>query len=301
VSRWILALAGILVAACGSLTADVSRSPSPAPSALRTRVERLAPALSFAPFAPDDTGTGFDLSVSLVARPVSRDQQQSAGMGEPLLLVQLSIAGGGKPALTMIQGPEGCCAEMVRLTAPSEVTIRATPPIHGQLGSAANTNTDARTLTWLQPAGSGRSTFIALLATPFGPQFDEAGLLRVARSMRAVDRGASGQAIVLYFSTHISHSPTGHRVFVAPGAAPLPEQARLIDGAGQVIATAGFEAPKSYDCLHAAAGVAALAVPQNVVERFARQNGDAGYRVEARIGGAWKPVELVASGCASIE
>jgi hypothetical protein len=44
-----------------------------------------------------------------------------------------------------------------------------------------------------------------------------------------------------------------------------------------------------------------LAVPQNVVERFARQNGDAGYRVEARIGGAWKPVELVASGCASIE
>jgi hypothetical protein len=119
--------------------------------------------------------------------------------------------------------------------------------------------------------------------------------------MRAVGSGARGQVILLYVSTHTSHSPTGHRVFVAAGAAPLPEQARLIDPAGQVTATAGFEAPKSYDCLHAAAGVAALAVPQSVVDGFAKQNGDLGYRVEARIGGAWKPVELVASGCASIE
>jgi hypothetical protein len=297
----ILALTGVLIAACGGLTADGSRSPSPGPSALRSRLERLAASLSFQPFAPDNTGTGFDLSVSLFARPAPRDQQPSAGLGEPLVLVQLSIAGGGKPVLTMIQGPEGCCADMVRLTAPTEVTLRATPLLRGQLGAAANPNTDGRTLSWLQPTGSSRLTFIALLATPFSTQFDEEGLLRVARSMRAVDRGAPGNVILLYASTHTSHSPTGHRLFVAASEAPLPQEARLIDRAGQVVASAGFEVPKSYDCLHAAAGVAALAVAQNVVEGFARQTGDSGYRVEARIGATWKPVELVASGCASIE
>ena len=269
-------------------------------------MERLAPSLAFDPFVPDDVAAGFEVSVALFARPAPREQQPSAGLGEPLLLVRLTVAGGGKTALTMVQGPEGCCAEMVRLNAPVDVTIRAPQSggeaqIRGQVGSAANPNTDGPTLAWLQPTASGHRTFIALLATPFGTQFDQDGLLRVARSMRVVDRGTAAAPILLYWSTFTSHDPSGYRLFAAARSAPLPEEARLIDRAGQIINSARFEPPKPYDCLHAAAGVAAFAVPRDVVDAFNSQRGDSGYRVEARVAGGWMPVELVASGCFATE
>lgn len=305
VGHRILALTLVLVAACGSLTTQAPPSPTPPPSPLRNGVARLASSLAFDPFVPDDFGAGFDISASLVARPVPRDRP-SAPLGEPLLLVRLTLAGGGKTALTMLQGPEDCCAEMVRLTTPVDLTIRASqtggaPEIRGQLGSPANRNTDGSTLAWLQPAASGRRTYVALLATAFGTQFERDGLLRIARSMRVVDRGTAAVPILLYWSTFTSHDPSGYRLFAGARSAPLPEEARLIDGAGQIINIAPFEPPKAYDCLHAAAGVAAFAVPRDVVEAFNPQRGDSGYRVEARVAGGWMPVELVASGCFATE
>ncbi len=118
--------------------------------------------------------------------------------------------------------------------------------------------------------------------------------------MRTVDKRPRGDVLLLYLSTHTSHSASGHRVYVAAKTGPLPEEARLLDARGSVIATAPFAPPQAYECLKAAAGMAAFAVSHDVIEGFGQTVG-AGYRVEARLGTAWRPVQLVSSGCASIE
>ena len=140
---------------------------------------------------------------------------------------------------------------------------------------------------------------MALRATSFA-QLDEQGLLAIAQSMRPVTKQSRGDALLLYLSTHVSHSPSGHRVYIAAKTRPLPDEARLSDASGNVIAMASFQAPESYGCLKAAAGVAALPVPHDVVETFGQTVGD-GYRVEARVGNTWRSVQLVSSGCFSTE
>ena len=264
----------------------------------------MAPALSFQAFVPDDLPPGLTVTASLFALPPGFDRQAKA-LGDPLLYLQFTPAGGGKLALTVLQGPEGCCVDLPRTGSAVDTVIRSARPgipgsagaeVRGQLFSTRSP-TEGPTLTWNEPA-AGRPTYIALMATPFGAQFDEQGLLSLARSMRAVDRPASTDTIVLYLSTHTSHSPSGHRVSVASKMGPVPDEARLVDASGLVIASARFEPPSSYGCLSAAAGVAVFAVPGEVL---AGVNISSDYRVEARVAGAWRPVQLVFSGCSSVE
>ena len=304
VRSWMLALV-VVLGACGSVGNAGPPSPTPSPSPLRSAVERMAPALSFQAFVPDALPPGLTVTASLFALPPGFDRPAKA-LGDPLLYLQFIPAGGGKLALTVLQGPEGCCLDLPRTGSAVDTVIRsartgipgiAGAEVRGQLFSTRSP-TDGPTLTWNEPTASGRPTHIALMATPFGAQFDEQGLLSLARSMRAVDRPASTDTIVLYLSTHTSHSPSGHRVSVAPKTGPVPDEARIVDASGLVIASARFEPPSSYGCLSAAAGVAVFAVPGEVLGGLSISSD---YRVAARVAGAWRPVQLVSSGCSSIE
>jgi hypothetical protein len=296
--RTVLPLVLVLaVTACGD---PGSGGPSPRPSEVRTAVERLAPYLAFQAFAPDESPPGVLDRVSLFAvqRPNQPDRDV---LGEPVLGAEYVLAPGAKTTVYLIEGPADCCADMFRGSDRTPVVIRPAsggrPEVRGEIvlprGAAEGPS------VWWHEAAAGERTFIALRATTFA-QLGEKGLLAIAQSMRAVSRQPRGDALLLYLSTHVSHSPSGHRVYIAAKARPLPEEARLSDSTGKVIATAAFQAPEPYGCLKSAEGVAALAVPHDVVEKFGQTVGG-GYRVEARVGAAWRPVQLVSSGCFSTE
>lgn len=140
---------------------------------------------------------------------------------------------------------------------------------------------------------------MVLWATGFGPYVDERALLDLARSTRPVPHGPSGDEILLYLSAHVSHSPTGHRVFLTARSTPLPEAARLVEANGRIVATARFEAPASHGCLFAAA-VAEFPVAHDVVEAFSGLSV-VGHRAEALVRAGWRPVRIVMSNCFSVE
>lgn len=77
----------------------------------------------------------------------------------------------------------------------------------------------------------------------------------------------------------------------------------MIDPDGTVYAAARFDTPQTYECLAAAAGVAGFAVPLDVLRKFGpgQFGPTTGYRAEVLIGGSWRPVQLVAGPCFSIE
>ena len=222
-------------------------------------------------------------------------------LGEPILSAEYVLAPGAKTTVYLIEAPADCCADMFQSADRTAVVVRPAsggrPELRGELvrprGAA-----EGPSLWWHEPA-EGERTFVALRATSFA-QLDEQGLLAIAQSMRAVTKQSRGAALLLYLSTHVSHSPSGHRVYIAAKARPLPDEARLSDASGSVIAMTSFQAPESYGCLKAAAGVAALPVPHEVVEKFGQTVG-ADYRVEARVGNTWRQVQLVSSGCFSTE
>jgi hypothetical protein len=196
-------------------------------------------------------------------------------LGEPILTAEYVLVPGGKTTVYLIEGPADCCADMFRGSDRTAVVVRPAsggrPEVRGEVvrprGAA-----EGPSLWWHEPA-AGKLTFVALRATNFA-QLDEQGLLTIARSMRAVTKQSRGDAFLLYLSTHVSHSASGHRVYIAAKARPLPDEARLSD--------------------------ASAAVPHEVVEKFGRTVG-ADYRVEVRVGAAWRPVQLVSSGCFSTE
>jgi hypothetical protein len=238
------------------------------------------------------------VSLYALQRPNQPDRDV---LGEPILTAEYVLVPGGKTTVYLIEGPADCCADMFRGSDRTAVVVRPAsggrPEVRGEVvrprGAA-----EGPSLWWHEPA-AGKLTFVALRATNFA-QLDEQGLLTIARSMRAVTKQSRGDAFLLYLSTHVSHSASGHRVYIAAKARPLPDEARLSDASGNVIATAPFQAPEPYGCLKAAEGTAALAVPHEVVEKFGRTVG-ADYRVEVRVGAAWRPVQLVSSGCFSTE
>lgn len=296
--RIVLPLVLVLsVAACGDTG---SAGPSARPSEIRTAVERLAPYVAFQAFVPDESPPGVLDRVSLYAlqRPMQPDRNV---LGEPILSAEYALAPGAKTTVYLIEGPAECCADMFQGADRTAVVVRPAgggrPEVRGELirprGAA-----EGPSLWWHEPA-SGDRTFVAVRATSFA-QLDERGLVAIAQSMRAVSKQSRGDALLLYLSTHVSHSPSGHRVYIAAKSRPLPDEARLSDANGDVIATASFQAPEPYGCLKSAEGVAALAVSHDVVEKFGQTVG-AGYRVEARVGAAWRPVQLVSSGCFSTE
>lgn len=309
-----LALLGLVFAACGaapgfeapgSLPEPTLGPTSPESSSLRDRVGQLAATLSFQPFVPDDVPQG------LMGRPSLRSDSAEGAPGEPLLVVEFTDGAAERTTLLLIEGPGGCCLAYSRgYGVPADgappvkldTLIRSRAPLyagdpHSEVRGELIRDADGLTLWWHESALPGGRTYLALKA-PKG--FDEQTLLRVARSMRGVDRPASRDAVLLYWSTHESHNPAGHRVFVGAIGGALPDEARLLDADGQVVASARFEQPKFYHCLRGASAVAPLAVPLDVVHQFMRMRAG-GYRVEVFLGGTWRAATLVASGCASIE
>jgi hypothetical protein len=107
--------------------------------------------------------------------------------------------------------------------------------------------------------------------------------------------------VLLYLSTHESHSPAGHRVYLGAKSAPVPDEARLVDTAGKVVVSSRFDPPKPHECLRAAAAVASLPTSVDLVRDLRPGASARAVRAEARFGGLWRPVELIASGCFSIE
>jgi hypothetical protein len=263
-------------------------------------VESLAPVLAFRTFVPDELPSAALERVSLGATPSPRGQPSDV-LGDPMLLIQWSVVAGGKPALTLLEGPADCCAGALTPGDRTPVVIRparaGTPELRGELIKPRSA-IEGTIVSWHESLAGAR-TFIALIGTSFA-QLDDSALLRIAASMRPIEAKGRSDAVLLYFSTHVSHSPDGHRLFVAAKTRPLPEEARLLDANGAVVATAAFTSSPSWGCLISAAGVAALAVPHDVVENFGRTLG-AVYRVEARVNGRWRLVQPVAGGCSSTE
>lgn len=314
-----LLLVALVVSACGtaadrppaaSPTASPSQSPSPsasAPSAvasLRARVSELAGSLAFRAYAPDELPANMVPTVTLFG------QGTSGTLGEPLLAITFTRPAGGKPLLSIVQGLGGCCLAASRAGAVLDTVIRTRAPrfagdphteVRGELipPGAGSSPIEGSTLWWHEDE-LGR-TYVALTATTFAPELDAEALRRVATSMRLVDPAPVAGAVLLYWTTHESHSPDGHRVSLGVRSGAVPDEARLLDRSGRVVASAAFGPPRPYEgCLGAAASVAALPVPLEVVQAF-RPDPAAGYRVEARIGGAWRPARLVSTGCASME
>jgi len=286
---------GLILAISAAVTACTETGVGPAAPALdlRAEVERVAPFLSFEPFAPDEpTPAAFD-SVALWARPSAT--QLRTELGEPLLAVQWGMASGSKPTLRMLEGPSDCCAESILGVDRSMVVIRASLlGIADVRGEVVHVGTET-TVWWNEPASSGR-TFIALI----GKGLDDQSMLKVAGSMRPVARRSPVDSVLLYLSTHESHNPSGHRVFLAVTTSPLPDEARIVKATGEVITRGSFDRAQPHACLPGAAGVSALAVPLDVVQQFSRGQGN-GYRAEARIGSKWLQAAIVSSGCLTIE
>lgn len=314
-----LLLVALVVSACGTaatppLAASPTASPSapPSPSAsppsavasLRAQVAELAGSLAFRAYAPDE------LPANMVPAVTLAGQGTAGALGEPLLAITFTRPAGGNPLLSIVQGPGRCCLAASRAGAVLDTVIRTRAPrlagdphaeVLGELvrPPAGSSPIDGPTLWWHEDE-LGR-TYVALSATTLAPELDAEALRRVAASMRLVDPAPVAGAVLLYWTTHESHSPNGHRVSLGVRSGAAPDEARLLDRSGQVVASAVFGPPRPYEgCLGAAASVAALPVPLEVVRAF-RPDPAAGYRVEARIGGAWRPARLVSTGCASME
>ncbi len=302
VVRPLLLAVAIVSLACGRLNTpggdplSGGNASAPPDSPLAAAVRPLAAGLTFQAYVPD-LPSDLTVTASLVASPGLTPR----GLGDPSLVIEVSQTAGAKPWLRILEGPAGCCPDITRST-PHDVTIRSAsggaPALMGQVYPRMGA-TEGPTLRWRERA-SGSVTEFVLASTTFGPYADEKALADLARSVRPLPRGLETEMARLYLSTHVSHSPTGHRVYVAGRAAPLPESARLVDASGATIATAPFGAPQSYSCLRDAAGVAQFAVAHDVVDAFSRGVAT-GYHVEVLVGGHWRPAQLIMSGCFSIE
>ena len=303
VGRLVLSLA-LVALACGRLpegsagsggaTATVETPSSP----LVAAISALTAALAFQLYVPDGVPSDLAVTASLFGSPALGPR----ALGDPVLMVEMSQTAGTKPWLRIAEGAEGCCPDFSKGT-PRDVTISTGPggakPLVGQLYPAVGAS-EGPTLHWRQASASGAVTEIVLYPTTFGPYASEQALLDLARAMRAIARSTATDVVRLYLSTHVSHSPTGHRMYLAARSGALPDDARLLDASGATIATARFGPPESYGCLAAAAGVAAFAVPHDVVDAFSRGTATA-YRAEVLVGGKWRPVQMIMSGCVSIE
>lgn len=292
----LLGLAALL-GACGTPGAPsraATASPSPPASAVRDAVEPLAGAVPFEVFLP--TALRPDLPVAASLRAGTSLTDRSA-IGDPVLSIEVSAVPGGKPALYLYQGPDGCCPDFGLPVTPKAVVVRSTPAeARGELFAPRSVN-EGPTLRYVETSSSGSKTTIVMTGWSFGPYGTEEALLDLARSMQGLGRATPSDAVLVYYSTHISHSPTGHRISVAVRSGAPPEAARLLDAGGREISSATFEPPKAYDCLRAAAAVAPMQVREQETQEIARGS----LRVEVRVSGAWVRTQLVASNCSSIE
>lgn len=314
--RYGLLVAAILVGACGtaatlspaaspgaSAPPGPSASPASAVASLRESVAELAGSLAFRAYVPDE------IPANMVATAGLHGQAGRGALDEPLLAITFTRPTGGKPLLTIVQGPGGCCLAASRAGAVLDTVIRTRTPrfagdphteLRGELVRPTHPSPIEGPTLWWHEDGLGR-TYIALTATTFAPELDAEALRRVAASMRVVDPAPIAGAVLLYWTTHESHSPSGHRVSLGVRSGRVPDEARLLDAGGRVIASGGFGPPRAYEgCLSPAQSVVALPVPLDVVQSF-RPGASGGHRVEARFGSTWLRAQLVSTGCFSIE
>lgn len=106
------------------------------------------------------------------------------------------------------------------------------------------------------------------------------------------------------WSLHPGQAPDSNLLRLQGGTLhAIPDEARLLDAAGQVVASAPARTiePADGPC-HVNEGLvrAELLLPDAALAEF--ENGwPAAFRVEVRVGGTWRPTELRESGCRTIE
>lgn len=297
----LLVLVLVLVACSSPDALSQTATSSPAPSAVapltpaRATVDPLAGAVAFEIFLPAALRADLPVTASLRSSPDRQDLR--AGIGEPVLWLEVSAVPGGKPALYLYEGPDACCPDFGAPRASRTVTVRTTPEVRGEL-FAASSGGEGPTLRYIETSTDGTRTTIVMTGWSFGPYATEDALIELARSMEGIGRPPPTSAVLVYYSTHVSHSPTGHRISIGVRSGPAPRAARLIDATGRQISTAVFESPKSYDCMRAATAVAAMPVNEAETKEIARGL----LRVEVeRSAGLWVRTQLVSSNCSSME
>jgi hypothetical protein len=125
--------------------------------------------------------------------------------------------------------------------------------------------------------------------------------------------GSPTGPVPFIWSTHVSHREDGHRLFLQGGSLDtVVDEVRLVSPDGTVVAGATTVPLKETD--HSLCettierGMVQAGVPlsRSELEPFRGNRSSfgtwpSGYRVEARVGGAWRPVQLTFAGCLSIE
>lgn len=109
--------------------------------------------------------------------------------------------------------------------------------------------------------------------------------------------------VVLVFSSHESHDPAGHRVYLWPQAsADDVAEVRLTEvGLGAPVTGAVLPVSQNWGCVSRVPRAAILAVPSAAIRDWASNTPPPKYTVEARIGPDWYAATLISSGCFSIE
>jgi hypothetical protein len=113
-------------------------------------------------------------------------------------------------------------------------------------------------------------------------------------------------AVPLSWSLNESPRPDGHRLrFYGGTMHSIPGSLRVVTPSGQVVAsgTATFSASGGGLCGDTqAVGTARAELPLPAAEVAAFRSGwPAGYRVEAEVGGTWRPAALTHAGCTTAE
>jgi|GEM_PF-2097366 len=117
--------------------------------------------------------------------------------------------------------------------------------------------------------------------------------------------GSPTDPVPVEWSIHTSHRPDGHRLLLQGGTLhAIPSEARLIGPDGRVIASGPARPIGETDArlCDSRRGIARadLRLPATELPRF-QSDWPAGYRVEVRVGGTWRPAQLSFAGCRSIE
>jgi len=109
--------------------------------------------------------------------------------------------------------------------------------------------------------------------------------------------------VVLVFSSHESHDPVGHRVYLWPQAGSDDVDEVRITDVGLAAPETGAVLPvtQNWGCVSRVPRAAILQVPSGAIRAWASKTPPANYAVEARVGPNWYTATLVSSGCFSIE
>lgn len=114
-----------------------------------------------------------------------------------------------------------------------------------------------------------------------------------------------GAPIPAQWTTHTSHSPDGSRLLVHAGTLhSIPSRLRLLDGGGATVSVAATRSVDdlSSSCIDGPEPVGAeLPLPATALARFAGASWPAGYRLEAELGGTWRPVSPTFANCVVME